>query len=128
MIPNVDKIYSLDVTVRNLLDGNRVFLPPFPDINNKTVRGITISQYFTEPGQVGQGFLTLLDSKKNVLLYTYSLQDLSDSSSQIVGTVPKAFFIRQFNLFDIETRSSYFNFNQLGGAPSGLMFRISFYV
>jgi hypothetical protein len=116
------------VRCENLNDQQRLFLPPFPDLANKTVRGIVISSYITEAGQIAQGFLNLLDSKKNVLLYTYPLQDLSDSTSQIVGVAPKQFFIRQFNLFDIETRASYVVFNQLGGTYTGLLFRISFYI
>lgn len=128
MIPNVNKIYTLDVTCQNLDDKNRLFLPSFPDINNMTVRGIVISDYITEAGQISQGFLTLVDSKKNVLLYTYPLQDLSDSSNTaVVPQVPKQFFIRQFNLFDVETRASYVVFNQLAGTYTGLLFRIQFY-
>ena len=128
MIPNINKIYTLDVTCQNLDDQNRLFLPSFPDINNRTVRGIVISDYITEADQVAQGFLTLVDSKKNVLLYTYPLQDLSDSSNTLViPNVPKQFFIRQFNLFDVETRASYVVFNQLGGTQNGLLFRIQFY-
>jgi len=130
MIPNVNRIYTLDVTSDAVIvDQQRIFLPPFPDIANQTVKGILISDYRTVAGQTDQGFITLLNSKKDVLLYTYPMQDLSDSSSfALVPPVPKQFFVRQFNLFDVETRASYFIFNQLSGPLSGLLFRISFYI
>lgn len=118
----------MDVTTSTIASNTRVFLPSFPDINNLTVRGIVIQNYLTVAGQTDQVFLTLLDSKKNILLYNYPCQDLSDSSSTAVPTNQQQFFIRQFNLYDVETRASYINFAGLSGPITGLLFRIAFYI
>lgn len=129
MIPNVDKVYTLDVSINTVAQNTRVFLPSFPSISKKTVRGIVISNYVTLSGQTDQIFLTLVNSKKDVLLYSFPCQDLSDNSFQFTfNTNPPQFFVRQFDLYDIETRASWINFAGLSGPVTGLLFKISFYI
>lgn len=129
MIPNVDKIYTLDVTINQVAGNSRIFLPSFPDISKKTVKGILISNYVSLAGQPDQILLTLVNSQKEVLLYSYPCQDLSDNSFQFVlNANPPQFFVRQFNLYDVETRASWINFAGLSGPLTGLMFKISFYI
>tara|TARA_R110000868_G_scaffold167670_3_gene402062 strand:- start:457 stop:849 length:393 start_codon:yes stop_codon:yes gene_type:complete len=129
---NYNQILSIPINTSSVVvDGFKLFLPPYPNIYNKKIIGITISYYNTYEGQIDQGFLTLVDKNNNLLLYNYPLIDLFDASISRAFSPPPIIFnyrVTQFDLFNIDLQSSFVIYQGLSGGLTGALFTLNFYL
>lgn len=126
-----ENIYSFAVqTPGPVLNENiKIFFNPCPEIKNRHIKAISISYYNSYAGQTDQAFITLKNSKGDILTYNYPAVDLQDTSAtNVPGSINALNYkLRLFNFYDIDLASSYYFYNNLSG-PLGVAFPILFYL
>lgn len=117
-----DNIYSFNVKTGNIVQGVKYFFDPCPEIKDKRIKGITISNtinlFYTH-----NFYLTLVDQNNKMLIQDMPLIDLKDSQDNNV------FRLRMFDLKNIDLNRSYFYFQDPLASIVAVetLFKINFY-
>lgn len=123
-----ENIYSFQVTNGVLNAGYRYYFDPFPELNNKTLKGISISNYnnlLNGSNLLYSFYITLINKKGEILCYNYPAVDLLDSSNASYTN----FRLRLFNFKDLDLKSSYYFFQApVSFPPYANTFKFNFYL
>jgi hypothetical protein len=125
-----ENIYTFNVSSGVVNNGSKVYFDPCPELNKKTIKGLSISNYNNtiSGGSIPLNFyITLIDKKNQIICYNYPLVDLLDASN----TLFSQFKLRLFNLYDLDLYRSYYFFSSaipLSFPPYETMFKINFYL
>ncbi len=91
-------------------------------LKEKTIKAITINYDTFNIGTTATGYLTLVDSNHNTILYNYPFRDLHGTTKSF------PLRLRLFNLKNIELQNSYFFYrNLINPITAGKLFDINFY-
>jgi len=129
-----ENIYTFPVSTNGTILGDnvKVFFSPCPQISKRHLKAISISYDLSKAqgGYPDQCFITLKNSKGEVLLYNYPANDLNDATDFIVGGVLN-FKLRLFNLYDVDLSQSYYFYSDVSGPignNSQIVFKLNFYL
>lgn len=89
----------------------KVFITPAPFLTSKRIDAIS---YSTTIGEVfvREIFLTLVNSKKEIVLFNYPMHDLWDGRDNFNNTIAfTPFLLRLFKIDGLITENSYFTFS-----------------
>lgn len=121
-----NKVLTLKFSIKNIANLKNYLSYDVSEISNNVIKGISVSYYFTAPGQVNQGYLTIVNKSFETMLFNYPLTDLQDSTNPTIGTVLD-YKLRLFNLQDISLRDSYITVNDCFIPTNTLDLNLNFY-
>jgi len=121
-----NKVLTLKFSIKNIANLKNYLSYDVSEISNNVIKGISVSYYFTSPGQDNQGYLTIVNKNFETVLFNYPLTDLQDSTNPATGTVLD-YKLRLFNLKDISLRDSYVIVNDIFSPALLLDLNLNFY-
>ena len=121
-----NKVLTLKFSILNIANLKNYLSYDVSEISNNIIKGISVSYYFTAPGQVNQGYLTIVNKSFETMVFNYPLTDLQDSTNPTIGTVLD-YKLRLFNLKDISLRDSYIIVNDCFIPSNRLDINLNFY-
>lgn len=123
-----ENIYSFQVTNGVLNAGYKYYFDPMPELNNRKLKGISVSNYdnLINPSlRLYSFYTTLINKKGDIICYNYPLVDLLDSSY----TTYSEFRLRLFNFDDLDLKKSYYFFQApVSFPPYANTFKFNFYL
>jgi hypothetical protein len=129
-----ENIYTFPVNTKGTIVGDnvKVFFDSCPEIQKKTLKAISLSYDISVQNGAypDQAFITLKNSKGEVLIYNYPANDLNDTVNGALFTT-QVFRLRLFNLYDVDLSQSYYFFNNVSGPignNSQIVFNFNFYL
>jgi hypothetical protein len=124
-----ENIYSFQVTSGVLNAGFKYYFDPMPELNNRKLKGISISNYqnLLNPSQLLYSFyITLINKKGDIINYNYPVVDLLDASWP--SSYPE-YRLRLFNFDDLDLKKSYYFFQApVSFPPYNNLFKFNFYL
>jgi len=126
----INRIYTFPVFCYNYNNNQKNYLNREIVFLNEVIRGISVSYYNSTIGQTDMAFLTIVNRKKETLLYNFPVVDLMDKTSTATpgNIVNNNFRLRCFNLKDVSTTGSYVIYNDIfTPVGDGLKLNINFY-
>jgi hypothetical protein len=126
----INRIYTFPVFCYNYNNNQKNYLNREIVFLNEVIRGISVSYYNSTIGQTDMAFLTIVNRKKETLLYNFPIVDLMDKTSAATpgNVVNNNFRLRCFNLVDVSTTGSYVMYNDIfTPVGDGLKLNINFY-
>jgi hypothetical protein len=126
---NFNQVYTLEVQVTAGTINNSstpIFFSGYPVLRGKKIKAIT---YYAGdiPTSVNEYYLTLVDGKKQQLLYNYPMNNLQQNYDNGV-TYLSYNRLNLFNLEDIDLLNSYWLYpDNIAWIITGTLFRLNFY-
>ena len=117
-----ENIYTFPVIVpANYVAGSKRFFDPCPELQNKTIVGMSLSYNNFPAGSTGCIYITLKDKAQNIKLQNYPAADLDDATNQ-------NFRLRLFNYSDIDLNNSYWIMQNASILGQSTIFNFNFYL
>lgn len=121
-----DNIITIPFSIENIENKKQYFQFDPKWLRTVTIRAVSVSYYFTNPGQVNQSYLTFVNNKFETLLYNYPLQDLVDTT-ETTGLFVQTSRLRLFDLHDISLMDSYVITTDIGIPTPRLNLNLNLY-
>lgn len=126
---NFNQVYTLEVKVTAGTINNSstpIFFGGYPVLRGKKIKAITYSKN-TIQTSVNEYYLTLVDGKKQQLLYNYPMNNLQQNYDNGVSFLSYN-RLNLFNLEDIDLLNSYWLYpDNIAWIITGTLFRLNFY-